>query len=55
MKCVDSFTGKHKEAEDVVQRSLHDNVLLDTVAYNTFIKAMLGVGMLRFLGLFSSA
>lgn len=36
----------HKEVEDLVKRSLRDNMELDTIAYNTFIKAMLEAGWL---------
>ena len=38
--------GMHREAEDVINRSFRDNVVLDTIAYNTFIKAMLEAGSL---------
>lgn len=41
---LNSFSGKHQEAENIVQRSLEENLELDTVAYNTFIKAMLEAG-----------
>ncbi|THG09889.1 pentatricopeptide repeat-containing protein At5g27270 isoform X2 [Camellia sinensis] len=33
--------GKYREAENVIHGSFRDNLELDTVAYNTFIKAML--------------
>jgi len=39
-----SFPGKHQEAENFIHSSLKDNLELDTVAYNTFIKAMLEAG-----------
>lgn len=37
-------TGKHQEAENIVRKSLKGSLELDTVAYNTFIKAMLEAG-----------
>ncbi|WVZ24615.1 hypothetical protein V8G54_003159 [Vigna mungo] len=40
--------GKHLEAENFIYSSLKDNLELDTVAYNTFIKAMLEAGKLQF-------
>ncbi|KAL6972238.1 hypothetical protein U1Q18_031926 [Sarracenia purpurea var. burkii] len=40
-------SGKHREAEDVIHSSFRDNMDLDTVAYNTFIKAMLEAGKLH--------
>lgn len=36
--------GKHREAENIICESLEGCSELDTVAYNTFIKAMLGAG-----------
>lgn len=36
--------GKHREAENIICESLEGSSELDTVAYNTFIKAMLGAG-----------
>ncbi|PQM41223.1 pentatricopeptide repeat-containing protein [Prunus yedoensis var. nudiflora] len=41
-------SGEHREAENVIRKSLEHHVELDTVAYNTFIKAMLEAGRLRF-------
>lgn len=38
------FVGKHREAEFIIRKSLEDSFELDTVAYNTFIKAMLEAG-----------
>jgi hypothetical protein len=38
------FSGKHQEAENIISRSLEENLKLDTVAYNTFIKSMLKAG-----------
>ena len=40
-----AFAGKFREAEDVVHNSLRSDLGLDTVAYNTFIKAMLEAGL----------
>lgn len=39
-----SFSGKHQEAEKIISRILEENLDLDTVAYNTFIKSMLEAG-----------
>lgn len=36
--------GKHRDAEEMIDLNLQDNLGLDTVAYNTFIKAMLEAG-----------
>lgn len=36
--------GKHQEAEDIIIESFKRSFELDTVAYNTFIKAMLEAG-----------
>lgn len=36
--------GNYREAENVIRNSLEDSLKLDTVAYNTFIKAMLDAG-----------
>lgn len=38
------YTAKHTHAEDVIHNSFRDHLELDTVAYNTFIKAMLEAG-----------
>lgn len=38
------FAGKHQEAEFIIRKSLEGSFELDTVAYNTFIKAMLEAG-----------
>ncbi|XVF56533.1 hypothetical protein PTKIN_Ptkin06aG0128700 [Pterospermum kingtungense] len=48
-KVVNSLTnfGKHREAEEMIRLNLQDDLGLDTVAYNTFIKAMLEAGCLR--------
>lgn len=37
--------GKHREAENIIRESLEGSSELDTVAYNTFIKAMLETGI----------
>ncbi|XWS58753.1 hypothetical protein CRYUN_Cryun08bG0061000 [Craigia yunnanensis] len=49
-KVVNSLTnfGKHRETEEMIRLNFQDNLGLDTVAYNTFIKAMLEAGKLRF-------
>lgn len=39
-----SSPGKHKEAENIIHKSFEGSLELDTVAYNTFIKAMLVAG-----------
>lgn len=39
-----SSPGEHREAENVIRNTLEHHVELDTVAYNTFIKAMLEAG-----------
>lgn len=38
--------GRYAEAEDIIHNSLRANLELDTVAYNTFIKALLEAGLL---------
>lgn len=38
------FSGKYREAENVIRDNLINNLELDTVAYNSFIKAMLDAG-----------
>lgn len=40
MQCA----GRYTEAEAIIHNSLRANLELDTVAYNTFIKAMLQAG-----------
>ncbi|KAL4566997.1 hypothetical protein LXL04_022567 [Taraxacum kok-saghyz] len=42
--------GKHREAGNVINDCFLKNMELDTVAYNTFIKAMLDAGRLNFAG-----
>lgn len=37
--------GKFREAEDVIHNCFRAGLELDTVAYNTFIKAMLEAGL----------
>jgi hypothetical protein len=39
--------GKHREAENIIHESLEGSSKLDTVAYNTFIKAMLEAGIYK--------
>lgn len=39
---------KYFEAEDVINSCFNNNQQLDTIAYNTFIKAMMGAGKLHF-------
>ncbi|XP_057472012.1 pentatricopeptide repeat-containing protein At5g27270 isoform X5 [Actinidia eriantha] len=39
--------GKYREAENVIHSSIRNNLDLDTVAYNTFLKALLQAGKLR--------
>lgn len=39
-----SIVGKHREAEDISNTCLEKNMELDTVGYNTLIKAMLEAG-----------
>lgn len=39
-----SFSGKYRDAENVIRDNLINNLELDTVAYNSFIKAMLDAG-----------
>lgn len=41
---INSSPGNYQEAEKVIHKSLEDGLELDTVAYNTFIKAMLHAG-----------
>ncbi|XP_062119748.1 pentatricopeptide repeat-containing protein At5g27270 isoform X1 [Humulus lupulus] len=43
-----SSSGNHQEAEIVIRQSLEGHQELDTVAFNTFIKAMLDAGRLHF-------
>lgn len=38
------YLGKYQEAECIIDDSFHGNMVLDTVAYNTYIKAMLDSG-----------
>lgn len=38
------ITGKHREAEDISLACFEKNMELDTVGYNTLIKAMLEAG-----------
>lgn len=44
MSMKELFPGKHQEAEDIVRKSLQESSELDTVLFNTFIKAMLEAG-----------
>ena len=41
---INLSAGKHEQAEIIIHNSFQDNLDLDTVAYNTCIKAMLGAG-----------
>lgn len=41
---INSSPGNYREAENVIRKSLEDNLELDTVAYNTFIKAAMDAG-----------
>ncbi len=47
--------GKHREAENIIRESLEGSSELDTVAYNTFIKAMLESGIYKSFKLFLKA
>lgn len=40
-----SFAAKHSEALEIISNCFHNKVELDTVAYNTFLKAMLEAGL----------
>jgi hypothetical protein len=39
------WIGKFKEAEGLIRKSTEDEIVLDTIAYNTFIKAKLDAGI----------
>lgn len=44
INCYNLVIGKHQEAENIIHNSFQGDVELDTVAYNTYIKAMLEAG-----------
>ena len=39
------LTGKFKEAGELIQKTRKNDIVLDTIAYNTFIKSKLDAGM----------
>lgn len=48
-KCCDLVAGRHKSAAYLAQKAKDAGVTLDTVAYNTMLKANLESGIIDFL------
>lgn len=51
-KQINSSAGKHEKAEIIVRNTLQDDLDLDTVAYNTFIKAMVKAGKWNYISIY---